>query len=75
MAALIPVTINGKEYQVGQDQTILQACEDNHIDIPVMCHLKGLPDVGACRLCLVEVEGITHLVKHFLKKAEGTKHK
>lgn len=51
------ITINEKAYEVAVGKTILQACEENGIEILKMCHLEGLTDVGACRLCLVEVEG------------------
>ena len=38
-------------------QTIFDAAWDSGIHIPRLCHLGGLSDVGACRLCLVEIEG------------------
>lgn len=37
--------------------TILEACKAHGIDLPTLCHLEGLGDVGACRLCLVEIDG------------------
>jgi len=40
-----------------EDETILQVARDNGIDIPTICQLDGLSPVGACRLCLVEIEG------------------
>jgi bidirectional [NiFe] hydrogenase diaphorase subunit len=58
----IPVTIDGKLLQAEQGRTILEVCRKNHIDILTMCHLKGLTDVGSCRLCLVEVEGVPKLL-------------
>ena len=36
-------------------QTVLEVAREHAIDIPTLCHLDGLSDVGACRLCLVEV--------------------
>jgi bidirectional [NiFe] hydrogenase diaphorase subunit len=56
------VIIDDKSIEVESGKTILQVCEENGIDIPVLCHLKGLVDVGACRLCLVEIEGISKLL-------------
>jgi bidirectional [NiFe] hydrogenase diaphorase subunit len=44
------------------DHTILQAAREQNITIPTLCHLDGLSDVGACRLCLVEVKGSSKLL-------------
>jgi len=49
--------IDGKTVTALEDQTIFSAAWDNGIRIPRLCHLGGLSDVGACRLCLVEIEG------------------
>ena len=43
-------------------QTILEVAKENNVQIPVLCDLKGLTPVAACRLCLVEVEGLPKLV-------------
>ncbi|MFN4244814.1 MAG: bidirectional hydrogenase complex protein HoxU [Brevinematia bacterium] len=43
-------------------KTILQVAMENKINIPVLCNLEGLTPVAACRLCLVEVEGIPKFV-------------
>jgi bidirectional [NiFe] hydrogenase diaphorase subunit len=59
--AKIPLVIDEKSYEVESGQTILDVCKDNDIFVPVMCHFEGLEDVGACRLCLVEIEGSTKL--------------
>ena len=42
-------------------QSILAVATENGIDIPTMCHLDGLSDTGACRLCVVEIAGSTKL--------------
>lgn len=60
--AKIPVVIDGKPFEVEAGSTILQACQANGIEILTMCHLEGIGDVGACRLCLVEIEGIPKLL-------------
>ncbi len=52
----ITLTINGKQVKGNQGDTILDICTANGIDIPTLCHHKGLTDVAACRLCLVEIE-------------------
>jgi len=58
----IDIKINDRSLKVLPGITILQACRENEIDILTMCHLKGLTDVGACRLCLVEIVGINKLL-------------
>jgi bidirectional [NiFe] hydrogenase diaphorase subunit len=59
---LIKITINDKVYDVELNSTILDACKLAGIEILTMCHLDGISDVGACRLCLVEVEGSNKLL-------------
>jgi bidirectional [NiFe] hydrogenase diaphorase subunit len=56
------LTIDGKEITAEEGATILQAAEEAGIKIPTLCHLDGVYDVGACRLCLVEVAGIAKLL-------------
>ena len=51
------LVIDGKEVSARAGQTILEVARENGIDIPTLCHLDGLNDVGACRLCVVEVKG------------------
>lgn len=58
----ITVIIDEKKMEVEPTKTILEVCREHDIEILTMCHLKGLLDVGACRLCLVEVEGINKLI-------------
>ena len=53
----LAVTINGIEVLGRQDQTILELALENGIDIPNLCHDPRLAPAGACRLCVVEVEG------------------
>ncbi len=52
---MINVKINGKEYSVAKGATVLEAAKAAHIDIPTLCYLKDINEIGACRLCLVEV--------------------
>jgi formate dehydrogenase major subunit len=56
------ITINGKVCEGDEGQTILDVARANGFDIPTLCHLKGLPPTGACRICVVEVEGQRNLV-------------
>ena len=58
----ITLTINGKQVKGQQGDTVLNVCQANGIDLPTLCHYKGLTDVGACRLCLVEIEKERNLV-------------
>ena len=58
----IHVTINDKPYEVEMNLSILEACRSLDIEIITMCHLDCVTDVGACRLCLVEIEGINKLL-------------
>ena len=58
----IPVVINDIKLEVDPHKTILEVCREHDIEILTMCHLKGIIDIGACRLCLVEVEGVHKLM-------------
>jgi len=52
----IQIKINGKEVKVSHKQTILEACQSNHIAIPTLCYLKGICEEGTCGVCVVQVE-------------------
>ena len=56
------LTIDGHEVSGRRGQTILEVTRENDIDIPTLCHLDGLGDVGACRICLVEIAGSNKLL-------------
>ena len=58
----IEITVNGTAIQAEANQTILEVCRKHNIEILTMCHLDGLSDVGACRICLVEMEGTKKLM-------------
>ncbi len=59
--AVLTFTIDGEHLSAKEGETILQIAREHGINIPTLCHLDGLSDVGACRLCLVEIEGSTKL--------------
>ena len=59
---MINVKINGVEYSVPAGSTVLEACKYTNIDIPTLCYLKDINEIGACRLCLVEVTGARGMV-------------
>ena len=54
--------IDGHELSARAGQTILEVARENDINIPTLCHLEGLSNVGACRLCLVEIKGSNKLL-------------
>jgi bidirectional [NiFe] hydrogenase diaphorase subunit len=56
------LTIDGKQISAAEGASLLQAAEEAGIRIPTLCHMEGIYDVGACRLCLVEVAGVPKLL-------------
>jgi bidirectional [NiFe] hydrogenase diaphorase subunit len=58
----ISLRIDGEYITAHDDMTILEAAKSAGKYIPTLCHLDGLTDVGACRVCLVEVSGINRLL-------------
>ncbi len=54
------IEIDGRQYTGREGQTILDICRDNGIDVPTLCYEPKLPGFGACRMCVVEVEGEEH---------------
>ncbi len=56
------LTIDGKQVSAEEGETILHAATEAGITIPTLCHLEGVYDVGACRMCLVEVTGVNKLL-------------
>ncbi len=54
---MLDITMNGKVITVSETSTILEAAVQAGIKIPTLCYLEGLQPMGACRVCLVEVEG------------------
>jgi len=59
--AIVTFTIDDEQLSAREGETILDVARQHKIPIPTLCHLDGLTDVGACRLCLVEIEGSTKL--------------
>jgi iron-only hydrogenase group A len=56
------LTINNTPVEVPEGTTILQAARQIGIKIPTLCHVEGLQTIGACRVCVVEIEGPQNLV-------------
>ena len=59
---MVNIKINGKALQVPEETTILEAAKLNNIKIPHLCYLKDINEIGACRVCVVEIEGLEKLV-------------
>ena len=55
--SVLTLQIDGELLEVPTGASLLQACRARGAALPTLCHLEGLSPVGACRLCLVEVEG------------------
>jgi bidirectional [NiFe] hydrogenase diaphorase subunit len=55
------LTIDGVQVSGAEGETILQIARENGIDIPTLCNLEGLSSTGACRLCMVEINGSPRL--------------
>lgn len=54
--------IDGQDVAVAENTTILEAARQAHIHIPTLCYLKNVSNIGSCRLCVVQVEGVAGLV-------------
>ena len=59
---MVNIKINGMPMSVPKNYTILQAAREAGIDIPTLCYLREINEIGACRICVVEVKGARSLV-------------
>jgi len=57
----VNINIDGIDYQLPQGLTILEAARMVNVEIPSLCYLKDINEIGACRVCVVEIEGIRNL--------------
>ena len=62
MVRNVTLTIDHKSVTVPENTTILEAARSVNINIPTLCYLKDINEIGACRICCVEVEGMERLV-------------
>jgi bidirectional [NiFe] hydrogenase diaphorase subunit len=62
--------IDGQDVGAREDQTILEVAQENGIYIPTLCHVDGLSEVGACRVCLVEIKGSPKLLPACVTKVQ-----
>jgi len=67
---MVNININGTPVQVEEGTTILEAAKKINIDIPTLCFLKGINEVGDCRMCVVEVEGRRGFATACIQKVE-----
>ena len=58
----VTIKINGMEVTAPKGSTILEAARLAHIEIPTLCFLKEINEIGACRICVVEVKGARSLL-------------
>ncbi len=58
----VTITINGSSVSGRDGMTVLEVAQENGIEIPTLCYIPELPPTGACRVCVVEVEGSRTLV-------------
>ncbi len=70
MSGVVTLKINDQDLSGRDDETILELANENGIFIPTLCHLDGLSDIGACRLCLVEIKGMPKLMPACVIRAQ-----
>jgi NADP-reducing hydrogenase subunit HndD len=58
----VKVKVNGMQIECPSDATVLEAARQAGFRIPTLCYLKGINEIGACRMCLTEVKGAKGLV-------------
>lgn len=59
---MVSITIDGIAVSVDENLTVLEAAESVEVKIPTLCYLKDVNEIGACKMCVVEVEGMDKLV-------------
>src|SRR3984893_17781868 len=68
---MVGLTIDGREVEVVEGSTILDACRRMAIDTPTLCQFGILTPINVCRVCVVEVEGSRVLVPACSRKVEA----
>jgi bidirectional [NiFe] hydrogenase diaphorase subunit len=69
--SVLTVTINGQMVSAREGQTVLDVARDHDIRIPTLCNFTGLSNIGACRLCLVQINESPKLQPACVVKAEN----
>jgi iron-only hydrogenase group A len=62
MSHTVPIEVNGRSVDAAQGEMLLSALRRVGVDVPTLCNFEGLSPAGACRICVVEVEGQRSLV-------------
>jgi NADH dehydrogenase/NADH:ubiquinone oxidoreductase subunit G len=57
MSKNITLTIDGKDTKVPEGTNLIEAAASVGVHIPNLCYMKGMRGIGACRLCLIDIEG------------------
>ena len=70
MEELVNITIDNQKISVPEGTTILQAAKQAGIDIPTLCFLKDINEIGDCRMCIVKVEGRRGFATSCIQKVE-----
>ena len=73
MSDMVTLTIDGKEVKAPQGSTVLEAAKLAGIKIPTLCYLKDLNEIGACRMCVVDVGARSLQASCVYPVAEGLK--
>jgi len=69
---MIKLTIDNMPVEIEEGSTVLDAARKINVDIPTLCHLKDINEIGACRMCIVEVEGARGFVTSCVQRvSEG----
>src|SRR5207249_10408176 len=68
---LVGITIDGREVDVTEGSTILDACRRLGVDTPTLCYLDNLTPVNVCRVCVVELAGARTLAPACSRKVEA----
>jgi len=68
---IIKMNIDGRDIETQAGKSVLEAALDTGIYIPHLCHHPDLPAIGACRLCIVEIEGVDGLQSSCVTPAEN----
>ena len=59
---MVNLTIDNQKISVPEGTTIMEAAKQIEISIPRLCFLKGINEIAACRVCVVEVEGMEKVI-------------
>ena len=59
---MVNLTIDNIPVEANENTTILEAAKSVGIKIPTLCYLKEINEIAACRICMVEVEGMDRLI-------------